>query len=141
MNTRQKIAHMKAAYVYSDLSYCEKRKVGCVIVDGNRVVSIGYNGTPAGESNCCEDLEGNTLPSVIHAEDNALRKLGETNADMVLFVTTCPCLMCAKKIVERGIRQVVYSEEKNTSSGADYLVSNGVVVERLEIRRTDANGI
>lgn len=141
MKHREKVAHMRAAYIYADLSYCIKRKVGCVIVEGNRVVSIGYNGTPSGEGNCCEDSEGNTLPSVIHAEDNALRKLDYTNTQMTMFVTTCPCVKCAEKIVGRGISKVVYSEEKNTLSGIDYLIKNGVVVERLDIRRLNANGI
>lgn len=125
---------MRAAYVYADLSYCIRRQVGCVIVLDNRIISIGYNGTPPNTCNCCEDPITNvTLPSVIHAEDNALRKLPR-NMDLssaILFVTLSPCRHCAEMIIERGIRHVVYDTTKNTNVGLVYLTDRGVLVEQL----------
>lgn len=133
MNLRQQNAHMRAAQVYADLSYCERKKVGCVVVKGNKVISIGYNGTPAGEDNCCEE-DGKTKANVIHAEDNALRKLSHFDAtNSSLFVTTAPCLECAKKIKQYAIKEVYYQEVYTSTLGIKYLTDNGINVERLEV--------
>lgn len=137
MNLRQKIAHMRAAYVYADLSYCIRKKVGCVIVRDHRIISIGYNGTPAGHDNCCEGDDGLTKAEVIHAEDNAIRKLkeaGETGENTICFVTCCPCLPCAKTLVEFGIRRVIYDTIKKTGTGLQYMLDNGVHVEQLTVQ-------
>lgn len=136
MKHRQKIAHMQAAYVYASLSRCERRQVGAVIVKDNKIISIGYNGTPAGEDNCCEDsVTGETKPNVIHAEINALDKvpLDEDLSSAILFSTTCPCLPCAKKVVDRCVGEVIYDEAKNTNSGLGYMLEHGVRVEQLSI--------
>lgn len=126
---------MKAAYVYAALSYCVRRQVGCVIVKNNRIISIGWNGTPAGEDNCCEDSNGDTKDNVIHAEDNALRKLplDEDLSEAYLFVTTCPCIHCANIVVNRKVGHVVYDEVKNTGSGLHHLLDHGIGVEQLSI--------
>lgn len=143
MKNRQITAHMKAAKVYADLSYCNRRKVGCVIVKADRIISIGYNGTPPGEDNTCEDSNGITKPNVIHAEDNALRKLSreadasngnisecDTPSGATLFVTTAPCESCARLIIKAGIKKVFYSVAK-TVNGISLLISNGIAVEQL----------
>lgn len=126
---------MKAAYVYAALSYCVRRQVGCVIVKNDRIISIGWNGTPVGEDNCCEDSNGDTKDNVIHAEDNALRKLplDEDLSEAYLFVTTCPCIHCADKVVSRNVGHVIYDEVKNTGSGLQYLLDHGIGVEQLSI--------
>ena len=136
MKQRQKIAHMQAAYVYASLSYCVRRQVGCVIVKDNKIISIGYNGTPAGEDNCCEDsVTGETKQNIIHAEVNALDKIpiDEDLTSAYLFSTTCPCMPCAEKVVDRRVGNVVYDEAKNTNSGLAYLLEHGVCVEQLSI--------
>lgn len=137
MKLRQRLAHMRAAYVYAGLSYCKRLKVGCVIVKNNRLISIGYNGTPPDTDNCCEDQYNNTKPDVRHAEFNALDKLKQCNEDLStaeLFVTTCPCLSCAMLIVSLGIRSVVFDGQYRSQAGIDYLVDNGVNVSRLTVK-------
>lgn len=125
-------AHMNVAHVYSKLSYCVRRKVGCIIVDGDRVVSIGYNGTPPGDENVCE-IDGVTKPEVIHAEDNALRKLNFKAHGMSLFVTTAPCKSCADLIKDSGIAEVFYNECYNNTDGIDYLQSVGIPVRQIDL--------
>lgn len=127
-------AHMSAAYVYAALSSCERRKVGCVIVKDNSIIAIGYNGTPARECNCCEDEDGATIPSVIHAEDNALRKLtASTNNGIgaAAFVTLCPCIICAPRLIDAGITDVYYSEVYHNEDGLKHLRKNGVNVIKV----------
>lgn len=134
MKLRQRLAHMQAAYVYAGLSYCKRLKVGCVIVKDNRLISIGYNGTPPDTDNCCEDCDGNTKPDVRHAEYNALIKLQCSNEALdtaELFVTTCPCLPCAQMIVDCGIGAVVYDGDYRSQAGLEYLNKHGVLVTKL----------
>lgn len=136
MKLRQAKAHMEAAYVYAGLSYCNRRQVGCVIVKDDRIISIGYNGTPPGHDNCCEDDQGATKPEVIHAEHNAIKKLEqspETGDGATLFVTTAPCLPCAEMIRKSGIRHVCYDEMYRTDEGIRYLRERGIVVEHLPV--------
>ena len=118
------LAHMKAAYVYAELSYCKKHQVGCVIVKENRIISIGFNGTPPGWENNCEDENGKTRPEVYHAEANAIAKLAksvESGKDASLFVTTMPCFDCAKLIAQTGIKEVFYSELYKNAKGIEFL--------------------
>ena len=125
---------MRAAEVYANLSYCQRRRVGCVVVRNDRIISIGYNGTPPGEDNTCEDEAGLTKPSVIHAEHNALLKLereGETGLDATLFVTTAPCKTCAEKIVKHQIRQVFFNDSYHNEEGIEFLRQHGVDVQQL----------
>ena len=127
---------MKAAYVYAEGSYCVRRKVGCVIVKDNNPIAIGFNGTPPGADNVCEDIHGNTKDDVIHAEDNALRKLNGKEEDLstaCVFVTTAPCERCAEKLMLAGIRTVYYSETYRCEKGIKLLQDNGIHVERIEI--------
>lgn len=137
MKLRQAIAHMKAAYVYAGLSYCKRRQVGCVIVHSDRIISIGYNGTPPGCDNCCEDASGNTKPEVIHAEHNAIKKLEHSpnvGKNATLFVTTAPCLFCAKLIRNFGIGHVFYDEMYRTDEGICYLRDHGIIVDHLPVQ-------
>lgn len=151
MNQRQTKAHMKAAYVYADLSYCKRRKVGCVIVKHDpsrggtdRIISIGYNGTPPGEDNCCEEWveDGDyhsgffTKPNVVHAEHNAIKKLQETpetGENTIFFVTTAPCVQCAQRIIDFGITHVVYNEVYRNEHGIEHLQKHGIEVEQLTL--------
>ncbi len=136
MKKKYKIAHMKAAYVYAELSYCKRRKTGCIIVKGNTPIAVGYNGSPPGEPNCCEDEHNNTLPRIIHAEDNALRKLvrsHESATKAVMFVTMAPCILCAPRIVDAGIKTVYYNELYRLPDGIDYLRSHGIKVVQIDI--------
>lgn len=125
-------AHMNVAHIYSKLSYCVRKQVGCIIVDGDRVVSIGYNGTPPGEENVCE-IDGVTKPSVIHAEDNALRKLNFRAHGMSLFVTAAPCTGCAQLIETAGIAEVFFNEYYKNTNGVDYLQSVGIPVRQIDL--------
>lgn len=127
-------AHMSAAYVYASLSSCNRRKVGCVIVKDNSIIAIGYNGTPAGDCNNCEDEDGTTLPEVIHAEDNALRKLTASTNNGIgasAFVTLCPCKGCATRIKDAGITTVYYDEIYHNEEGKDYLERHGIKVIKV----------
>lgn len=143
MKIRQLKAHMQAAYVYANLSYCIRKKVGCVIVKDDRIISIGYNGTPPGEDNCCEhsivtdssEILIVTNPNVIHAEDNALRKLNGTTEvitdDTMLFVTTAPCVLCAAQAVANGIKHVYYDEIYQNEHGIEHLLQHNVTVNKI----------
>lgn len=134
---------MRAAYVYADLSYCVRKQIGCVIVKDGRVISIGYNGTPPGEDNCCEHSvtteSGEALlvtnPNVIHAEYNALKKLDTSpeaiTDDVIVFSTTAPCLLCAMEIVSRQIQNVYYDELYRKADGIEYLLDHHVKVSQL----------
>lgn len=136
MKHKHKVAFMKFALAMSELSHCKLRKVGAVIVKDGSSISEGYNGTPAGEDNCCEGEDGKTLRTVVHAEDNALRKLvrkTESSVGAVMFVTDAPCERCAARIVDAGISAVHYLNEFKRDDGKRYLESRGVKVERLSM--------
>lgn len=134
--------HMEAAHVYSKLSHCERLKVGSLVVkDGDRVISIGVNGTPSGMDNCCENEQGQTRPEVLHAEFNALGKLAashESSEGAVMFLTHAPCVPCARLIDRARISKVYYAAVYNSNSssgteGLDYLQSRGIEIELLEL--------
>lgn len=135
MKQRHAIAHMKAAYNYAQLSYATRKQVGCIIVKNDNIISHGWNGMPTGEDNCCEDEHNKTKPEVIHAEDNALRKLTrshESAAGATVFCTLAPCQPCASKLVDAHVAKVYYCEYYPTSQpGIDYLLRKGVEVEQL----------
>jgi len=134
MKQRHAIAHMQAAYVYANLSYCNRRKVGCVIVKNDSIIAIGYNGTDPGEENICEDENGVTKSNVRHAEDNAIRKLTKSPNDgnnSVMFVTTAPCRFCASRIVDAGIKTVYYDDVYHNEEGIEYLTKHGIEVLKL----------
>lgn len=134
MKTKFKSAFIKAALIFSELSYCNRRKVGAVIVKNDTIIAIGYNGTPAGQDNCCEDENGKTKPEVRHAEANALAKLcrsTESSIDSSLFVTTAPCKQCAIDLVNAGIKEVYYLEHYKHDEGLSYLTEHGIKTERI----------
>lgn len=136
MNERQKQAHMKVAHIYAELSYCERQKVGCVVISpsGDRVISIGYNGTPPGWDNVCE-CDGKTKPEVIHAEANALDKLytsTDSAAGGFMFCTHNPCVPCAERIGNAQISTFYYTKDYKNSDGLDYLKKRNVCVEQLK---------
>lgn len=125
---------MDMATTIAKLSHCNRLKVGCVIVTTDNRVVIGYNGTPPGADNICEDEHNQTIPSVIHAEANALLKMkgaNETCEGATLFVTTAPCQSCAEQIVDAKIEHVYYHNMYRSSTGVDWLEKHGVTVEQL----------
>lgn len=128
-------AHLAAAKVYAELSHCNRRKVGAVLVKDDRIISIGYNGMPAGEPNACEIEDGSTNPRVVHAEINALRKLirsTESAEDSIMFVTDAPCLNCAVSIFESGVAAVFFEKPYKDTAGIDYLLDKRVRVFSLD---------
>lgn len=126
--------YMQIAYQTAKLSYAERRKVGCIIVKDEQIVSFGYNGTPHNFDNSCEIQEGEALitkPEVLHAESNAITKLAKstlTSTDADLYTTTMPCYGCSKLIIQSGIKRVFYSEDYRDRSGIDLLKKAGIEV-------------
>jgi dCMP deaminase len=115
--------------IWSQNSYCIRRKVGALLVKNHMIISDGYNGTPAGFENVCEDEAGVTKPYVLHAEANAITKVAKSNNSSegaTLYVTSSPCLECAKLIIQAGIRRVVYCENYRTDDGLQLLRRAGV---------------
>ena len=125
-------AHMKAAWAYASLSFDAHMKVGCIITHEDSVISCGWNGTPPGEPNECKDENGKTLPTVIHAEHNAIDNAPGLLEDCTVYVTLAPCLTCAKSLVAHGIKRVVYSETK-CPKGLEYLTKKGVEHECVRV--------
>lgn len=136
MKKRLITAHMKAAYVYADLSRCKRKKVGCVLVKNETIISIGYNGTPPGWNNKCEDKNGKTLPYVYHAEANSIAKLArshESGEDASAFITCAPCIDCAKLIAQSGIKEVFYNEEYRGTEGLQFLKKCKIKTTKIEL--------
>jgi dCMP deaminase len=140
MKTKYKLAHMRAAHLYAELSTARRLKVGALVVKDDRIISIGYNGMPTGWDNNCEyELEDGSIktkPEVLHAETNALAKLArstESGLDADLFVTHSPCLDCAKLIYQSGIRRVYYANAYRDDAGVSFLKNSGVEVEQLDV--------
>jgi len=121
--------YLEMALIWALNSYCVRRKVGALIVKGKMIISDGYNGTPAGFENVCEDENNVTKPYVLHAEANAITKVAKSNNssdDSTLYVTTSPCMECAKLIIQSGIRRVVYCNRYRITDGLDLLKRAGV---------------
>ena len=126
--------YMQMAAVWATNSYCKRRQVGALLVKDRMIISDGYNGTPSGFENVCEDENGVTKPYVLHAEANAISKIaksGNSALDATLYVTASPCLECAKLIIQSGIRRVVYRDEYRLTDGIDLLRRAGIEVEKL----------
>lgn len=124
------------AAIWSENSYCVRRKVGALIVKDKMIISDGYNGTPSGFPNVCESSEGVTLPYVLHAEANAITKVARSNNSSdgsTLYVTASPCMECSKLIIQSGIRRVVFSELYRITDGLDLLREAGVEVVHLPL--------
>ena len=130
------IRYIKMARIWAENSYCQRRKVGALVVKEKMIISDGYNGTPSGFENVCEDAHGVTHPYVLHAEANAITKLarsGNNSDQATLYVTASPCIECAKLIIQAGIRRVVYAEQYRLTDGIDLLRRAGVEVEHLPL--------
>ena len=129
-------SYLRMAGIWAKNSYCVRRQVGALIVKDRSIISDGYNGTPCGFENVCEDDQGCTKPYVLHAEANAITKIAKSgnNSDgATLYVTASPCLECSKLIIQSGIRRVVYSENYRLTDGVDLLRRAGVEVVLVEL--------
>ncbi|HCB88306.1 MAG TPA: CMP deaminase [Porphyromonadaceae bacterium] len=116
--------YMRMAFIWSENSYCKRRKVGAILVKDKMIISDGYNGTPSGFENVCEDEDNVTKPYVLHAEANAITKVARSNNSSegaTLYVTSSPCIECAKLIIQAGIRKVVYADSYRLSDGIELL--------------------
>lgn len=116
--------YLRMSAIWAENSYCTRRKVGAIIVKNKMIISDGYNGTPAGFENICEDKSGTTKPYVLHAEANAITKVARSNNSSdgaTLYVTASPCVECAKLIIQAGIKRVVFNELYRITDGIDLL--------------------
>ncbi|WP_455498266.1 deoxycytidylate deaminase [Coprobacter sp.] len=129
--------YIRMALIWAENSYCKRRKVGALIVKEKMIISDGYNGTPAGFENVCEDESDHTFPYVLHAEANAITKVARSNNSSdgaTLYVTSSPCIECAKLIIQSGIRRVVFSEYYRLNDGIDLLKKAGIEVDFVEVK-------
>ena len=123
------------ARIWAENSYCKRRQVGALVVKDKMIISDGYNGTPSGFENICEDENGVTKPYVLHAEANAITKVaksGNSSAGATLYVTASPCMECSKLIIQSGIKRVVYRDEYRLTDGIDLLRQAGIEVEKVD---------
>jgi dCMP deaminase len=127
--------YLKMAMIWAQNSYCKRRKVGAILVKDKMIISDGYNGTPSGFENICEDDSNHTKPYVLHAEANAITKVAKSNnssAGSTLYVTSSPCLECAKLIIQAGIKRVVFTENYRIDDGIELLKRAGIEVSQVE---------
>ncbi|AGY53107.1 dCMP deaminase [Bacteroidales bacterium CF] len=128
-------SYLEMAAVWAKNSYCKRRQVGALLVKDRMIISDGYNGTPAGFENICEDDEGHTKPYVLHAEANAITKVaksGNNSKGATMYVTTAPCLECSKLIIQAGITRLVYKDDYRISDGIDLLKRAGIEIVNIE---------
>src|SRR5574344_1235571 len=126
--------YIRMAKIWAENSYCERRKVGALIVKDKMIISDGYNGTPSGFENVCEDDNNVTKPYVLHAEANAITKIarsGNSSEGSTLYVTASPCIECAKLIIQAGVRRVVYTDAYRLTDGVDLLRRAGIEIEQV----------
>lgn len=136
MKTKYDIAYLKMALEWGNLSYCERKKVGALIVKDRMIISDGYNGTPTGFENICEDNEGYTKWYVLHAEANAILKVAASTQSCkgaTLYVTLSPCRECSKLIHQSGIKRIVYIHEYSDITGIEFLKNASVEIEHIPI--------
>lgn len=127
--------YLKMAEIWAQNSYCKRRKVGALIVKDKMIISDGYNGTPSGFENVCEDDEGKTKSYVLHAEANAITKVaksGNNCQNATLYVTTSPCIECSKLIIQAGIKRVVFKDLYRITDGLDLLKRAGIEIVHIE---------
>ncbi|MDO5320768.1 MAG: dCMP deaminase family protein [Bacteroidia bacterium] len=127
--------YIEMAAVWAKNSYCKRRQVGALLVKDRMIISDGYNGTPSGFENVCEDENGVTKAYVLHAEANAISKVaqsGNSSKGATLYVTASPCIECAKLIIQSGIKRVVYRDEYRLTDGVDLLRRAGIEVEKVD---------
>jgi dCMP deaminase len=125
------LRYLRMARIWAENSYCERRKVGALVVKDKMIISDGYNGTPSGFENVCEDENNMTKPYVLHAEANAITKLARSsnNSDgSTLYVTAAPCIECSKLIIQAGIKRVVYGEKYRLEDGINLLKKANIEV-------------
>lgn len=128
------LRYLEMARIWSANSYCIRRKVGALIVKDRMIISDGYNGTPSGFENECEDDDDHTKPYVLHAEANAITKVAKSNNSSegsTLYITASPCLECAKLIIQAGIIRVVYSDDYRISDGIELLRKANIEVVQI----------
>jgi dCMP deaminase len=126
--------YLEMAEIWARNSYCKRRQVGALLVKDNMIISDGYNGTPSGFENVCEE-NGVTKPYVLHAEANAISKIaksGNSSLGATLYVTASPCIECSKLIIQSGIKRVVYKDEYRLTDGIDLLRRAGIEVEKVD---------
>ena len=132
------VRYLKMARIWAENSYCKRRQVGALIVKDKMIISDGYNGTPSGFENVCEDENNVTKPYVLHAEANAITKIARSsnNSDgATLYVTAAPCIECAKLIIQAGISRVIYSEEYRIEDGINLLRRAGIEVKYIPVEQ------
>ena len=130
--------YLKMAEIWAQNSYCKRRQVGALIVKDRMIISDGYNGTPSGFENVCEDEHNVTKPYVLHAEANAITKVAassNSSKGATIYVTSAPCIECAKLIIQSGIRRVVYSEKYRMEDGCNLLKRAGIQVDFIELKK------
>lgn len=135
-------SYLRMALVWSANSYCKRRKVGAILVKDRMIISDGFNGTPSGFENICEDEEGKTKPYVLHAEANAISKVaksGNNSSGATLYVTDAPCMECSKLIIQAGIKRVVYMIEYRVRDGIELLQRAGIEVTKYELSEVKQN--
>lgn len=123
------LRYLKMARIWAQNSYCQRRQVGALVVKDGMIISDGYNGTPSGFENICEDENNVTKPYVLHAEANAITKLARSNNNSdgaTIYITASPCIECAKLIIQAGIKRVVYGEQYRLTDGVDLLKRAGI---------------
>lgn len=128
-------SYLRMALEWGKLSHCKRKQVGALIVRDNMIISDGYNGTPSGFPNCCEDEIGNTHWYVLHAEANAILKVAKSTQSAngaTLYLTLSPCKECSKLVLQAGITRVVFLNSYKDSSGVDFLREAGIEVQQLE---------
>ena len=127
--------YLRMTRIWAENSYCERRKVGAIIVKNSMIISDGYNGTPSGFENVCEDENGSTKPYVLHAEANAITKVARSNNSSdgsTLYVTASPCMECSKLIIQAGIKRVVFNELYRLADGVELLERAGIEVVHVD---------
>ena len=135
------LRYLRMARIWAENSYCKRRQVGALVVKDKMIISDGYNGTPSGFENVCEE-NNVTKPYVLHAEANAITKLARSSNNSegsTLYVTASPCIECSKLIIQSGIKRVVYAEKYRLTDGVDLLKRAGVVVEYMNLDEEEAS--
>ena len=130
--------YMRMARIWAENSYCKRRQVGALLVKNQMIISDGYNGTPSGFENNCEDENNRTLPYVLHAEANAITKVAKSNNSSdgaTLYVTSSPCLECAKLIIQAGIKRVIFYDNYHHDDGIVLLKNANIEVVQVEINK------
>ncbi len=133
------IRYLRMARIWAENSYCVRRRVGALIVKDKMIISDGYNGTPSGFENICEDPEtGRTKPYVLHAEANAITKVAKShnNCDgATLYITASPCMECSKLVIQAGIKRVVYCDDYHSDDGVELLRRVGIEVVKVDVEK------